>query len=60
MQIEVKILEVICGVILHLAALLQLREDAIVAFSTSAALDSTVWGFVLCLFYVFFTFLSQQ
>lgn len=42
MQIEVKVLEVICDVILHLAALLQLREDARVALPRSAALDSTV------------------
>lgn len=41
MQIKVKVLEVICDVILHLAALLQLREDASVALSRSAALDST-------------------
>lgn len=47
MQIEVKVSEVICDVILHLAALLQLREDAIVALSTSAALDSTLTMFCL-------------
>lgn len=52
MQIAVKVSEVICGVILHLAALLQLREDAIVAVSTSAALDSTVWGFFMFSFVV--------
>lgn len=47
MQIEVKVSEVICDVILHLAALLQLREDVIVAVSTSAVLDSTEWGFFM-------------
>lgn len=50
MQIEVKVSEVICDVILHLAAVLQHREDAFVAVSTSAVLDSTVWGFfMVCL-----------
>lgn len=50
MQIEVKVSEVICDVILQLAALLQLREDAIVAVSTSAVLDSMCGdSFMLCL-----------
>lgn len=47
MQIEVKVSEVICDVILHLAAL---RQDAIVAGSTSAVLDSMCGeSFMFCL-----------
>lgn len=54
-------MEVICDVILHLAALLQLREDASVALSRSAALDSTVCArFLLMFCFVLDLFLNSN